>query len=65
VTQNKAEPKRVQVTFSTDQWELLMRLKGIMGQTDAEVVRNIVILWLAEKSIISTEIKRTIMGDAK
>jgi len=61
----KEEVKRVQVTFSNYQWELLMKFKGIMGQTDAEVVRNIVISWLAEKSIISTEVKNHRMGDAK
>jgi len=65
MAQNKEEVKRVQVTFSNDQWELLMKFKGVMGQTDAEVVRNIVISWLAEKSIISTEVKRSRMGDAK
>ena len=65
MTQNKEEVKRVQVTFSNDQWELLMKFKGVMGQTDAEVVRNIVISWLAEKSIISTEVKHNRMGGAK
>lgn len=59
----KEEVKRVQVTFSLEQWKLLMKFKGVMGQTDAEVIRNIVISWLAEKSIISTEIKRN-MGDS-
>jgi len=58
----KEEVKRVQVTFSNYQWELLMKFKGVMGQTDAEVVRNIVISWLAEKSIISTEVKNRRMG---
>jgi len=58
----KDDIKRVQVTFSPDQWRLLMKFKGVMGQTDAEVVRNIIISWLAEKSIISTEIKRN-MGE--
>ena len=60
----KEEVKRVQVTFSVEQWKLLMNFKGVMGQTDAEVVRNIVISWLAEKSIISTEVKRN-MGDTE
>ena len=61
----KEEVKRVQVTFSNYQWELLMKFKGVIGQTDAEVVRNIVISWLAEKSIISTEVKNRRMGDAE
>lgn len=48
---------KVQVSFSDDQWALLGRLKGSMGITDAEVVRNVVLAWLSEKSFISTSIK--------
>lgn len=49
--------KRVQVTFTDDQWELIIRFKGVMGSGDAEIVRNIVLAWLAEKSIISKKVK--------
>lgn len=28
-----------------------------MGSTDSDVVRNIVLAWLAEKSLISTSVK--------
>lgn len=49
--------KKIQVSFSDRQIELLERLKGELGETDADVVRNIVIAWLAEKSFISTVIK--------
>ncbi|WP_290900233.1 CopG family transcriptional regulator [Ferroglobus sp.] len=49
--------KRVQVTFSQDQWKLLEKFRGIMGNDDAEIVRNIILAWLAEKSIISSNVR--------
>ena len=52
--------KKIQVSFSDKQIELLERLKGEFGETDADVVRGIVIAWLAEKSFISTVIKQRI-----
>lgn len=52
--------KKIQVSFSAKQVELLDRLKGELGDTDADVVRNVVIAWLAEKSFISTVIKERI-----
>ncbi len=54
----KDKVKRVQVTFTEGQWELLERFKPTMGETDADVVRNIVLAWLAEKSIIASGVKR-------
>jgi len=54
---NKGGVKRVQVSFTKGQWELLERFKATMGETDADVVRNIVLAWLAEKSIITSEVK--------
>jgi len=50
--------KRVQVTFTAEQWRLIERFKGVMGSDDAEVVRNIVLAWLSEKSVIASEVKR-------
>lgn len=50
--------KKIQVSFSDKQIELLDRLKGEFGETDADVVRGIVVAWLAEKSFISTVIKQ-------
>lgn len=49
--------KRIQVTFTKEQWELIEKLKGEMGITDSEVVRNIVMGWLMEKSFISSTLK--------
>jgi hypothetical protein len=50
--------KRVQVSFTAKQWQLIERLKGEMGGTDSEIVRNIVIAWLSEKSFLSTAVKK-------
>jgi predicted transcriptional regulator len=50
--------KKIQVSFSDKQIELLDRLKGEFGETDADVIRCIVLAWLAEKSFISTVIKQ-------
>lgn len=49
--------RRVQVTFTEAQWALIMSLRGIMGDSDATVVRSIVMAWLAEKSLLSTVAK--------
>lgn len=52
-----SEKKRVQVVFTVSQWELLEKFRGEFGDGDADIVRNIVIAWLSEKSFISTTIK--------
>ncbi|MGC9517486.1 MAG: hypothetical protein ACP5C3_07305 [Methanomicrobiales archaeon] len=57
MTHNRPKAKRIHLTFSEEQWKILEKFKGVMGQGDAEIVRNIVLAWLAEKSMISTEIK--------
>lgn len=49
--------KRIQVTFTNEQWNLIEKLKGEMGITDSEVIRNIVMGWLIEKSFISSTLK--------
>jgi len=50
--------KRVQVTFTAKQWELIEQFRGLLGNDDAEIVRNIVLSWLAEKSLIAGIVKR-------
>lgn len=48
-------PRKVQVTFSNGQWKLIEKLKGTIGDTDSEIVRNIVIAYLSEKSYIKEQ----------
>jgi len=47
--------KKIQVTFSNGQWKLISKLKGTIGDTDSEIVKNIVISYLSEKSYIKEE----------
>ena len=54
----KVKSIRIQVSFTEDQWRLIERFKGVMGNDAAEIVRNIIISWLAEKSIIASIIKK-------
>ena len=49
--------KRVQVTFTEEQWKLLQSLRGEFGDGDADIVRNIVLAWLSEKSFITSTVK--------
>lgn len=58
LTRKTQQSKRVQVSFTKTQWALIERLKEAMGDTDADVVRNIVLAWLAEKSIIASHVKQ-------
>lgn len=52
-----SKTKRVQVAFTERQWKLLETLRGEFGDGDADIVRNIVLSWLSEKSFISTTVK--------
>ncbi|MEM2130594.1 MAG: CopG family transcriptional regulator [Candidatus Bathyarchaeia archaeon] len=63
MTSEKSDVKRVQVSFTKGQWALIRRFKESMGGTDADVVRNIVLAWLAEKSVITTDVKRRIENE--
>jgi len=49
--------KRVQVTFTQKQWDLIQQFRDILGSDDAEIVRNIVISWLTEKSVVVSRVK--------
>ena len=55
--------KRVQVSFTEKQWELIKSLQGELGNSDSDVVRSMVIAWLTEKSFISTSIKKRLSKD--
>ena len=50
--------KRVQVSFTEKQWNMIEVLRGEMGDNDADIIRNIVIAWLAEKSFVTDTTKR-------
>lgn len=50
--------KRIQVTFTKAQWELLNDFRGEFGDNDSDIVRNIVLAWLSEKSFITTKVKK-------
>lgn len=52
-----SKTKKVQVSFTQKQWKLIDRLRGEMGDGDADIVRTIVLAWLAEKSFISDTVK--------
>jgi hypothetical protein len=56
--------KRVQVTFTEEQWRLIEKFRGVMGNDDAEIVRNIVLAWLSEKSVV-TSIAKMALKDGR
>lgn len=56
--ESKGKVKRVQVSFTEEQWKLIERFRGIMGTDDSEIVRSIVLAWLAEKSLIASTAKK-------
>jgi hypothetical protein len=61
--QERSRVKRVQVTFTVEQWSLVERFRGVMGSDDAEIIRNIVLAWLSEKSIVASIAKMRLEGD--
>ncbi|MCL2688019.1 MAG: CopG family transcriptional regulator [Methanobrevibacter sp.] len=52
-----SENKRINISLSEEQLTLIRKFKGIMGNTDSEIIRNITLAWLSEKSIISSTVK--------
>lgn len=52
-----SKTKKVQVSFTEKQWEVIEKLRGELGDGDSDIVRNIVIAWLSEKSFISDSAK--------
>jgi len=60
-----AKRKRVQVVFTPEQWSLIENFRGELGEGDAEIIRNMVLAWLSEKSIISTNAKNKISNRYK
>lgn len=49
--------KRVNVSLSENQLALIRQLKGTMGNSDSEIVRNIVLAWFSEKGLITNSFK--------
>ncbi len=47
--------KRVMVNFTDEQWKIIEKLRGVMGNSDSELVRNIVIAWLSEKGYLKAQ----------
>lgn len=47
----KKDSKKIQPSFSPKQVQLIRSYKGILGEDDAEIVKNIVTNWLLEKSL--------------
>jgi len=46
---DKKEVVKVQVTFTKKQMEVMKEYQDIFGESDAEIVRAIVMNWLASK----------------
>ncbi|MAG08712.1 CopG family transcriptional regulator [Candidatus Woesearchaeota archaeon] len=53
---------KIHVKFTKEQLDLISRLKGVLGGTNSEVVRTIVMTWLSEKSIVPEAIRRGLKG---
>ena len=49
--------KRVMVNFTDEQWEVIEKLRGVMGNSDSELVKSIVVAWLSEKSFIKEAVE--------
>lgn len=57
--------KKVQISFSDSQIALIDSLKGEFGETDAEVVRNIVITWFTEKNFTVDIAKQRLLNGSR
>ena len=52
--------KRIQVGFTKSQWDLIENFRGELGDKDSDIVKNIIMAWLTEKSFITTTVKNKI-----
>mgnify|MGYP007051599756 CR=1 FL=1 len=43
------EKNKIPITFNSEQLKLIEEYTGVLGNTKAEVIRNIVINWLLER----------------
>jgi len=44
------------VNFTDEQWEVLEKFRGLLGNSDSEIVKYIVINYLSEKNYIKNEV---------
>ena len=54
-------PKKIQVSFSDKQIELIQALRGELGDSESEVVRAIVTSWFVEQGLIKTVVTDKIL----
>lgn len=45
----KKSKEKIPITFNEEQIDLIEQYGGVLGNTKAEIIRNIVINWLLEK----------------
>jgi len=43
------EKKKIPITLNSEQIKLIENYEGVLGNTKAEIIRNIVINWLLER----------------
>jgi len=53
---NDKKGHRVNISLSNEQLTMVRSLKGIMGNSDSEIIRNIILAWFSEKGIISDKL---------
>jgi len=53
----KKDSKKIQVILTKEQYEIIKKLRGEMGNSDSEIIRNIVVNWLLQNSFITSQIK--------
>lgn len=49
VTKKEKEKNKIPITFNSEQLRLIDDYTGVLGNTKAEIIRNIVINWLLER----------------
>ncbi|MEM2179125.1 MAG: ribbon-helix-helix protein, CopG family [Candidatus Aenigmatarchaeota archaeon] len=59
------DSKKIQIILTKEQYELIQKLRGEMGNSNSEIVRNIVLNWLLENSFITSQIKEKEKGGIK
>lgn len=49
IQKDPQKKEKIPITFNSEQINLIEKHMGIMGNTKAEIIRNIVINWLLQK----------------